>query len=126
VLGAAGPSPAGVYCIWLSGGPGKLTGCGLSGSGSRYTEGIDKPIVKPQFPMVFDLGSDPGERYNLFMDKLDMGWMIGIARQPIGEYEKSIAQYPKIKPGEEFTGYPAKGAAASRGSAQRGLSYQRR
>jgi hypothetical protein len=64
--------------------------------------------------MVFDLGSDPGERYNLFMDKLDMGWMIGIAMQPIGEYEKSIAEYPNIKPGEEFTGYPAKGAAASR------------
>lgn len=80
----------------------------------RYTEGIDKPIVKPQFPMVFDLGSDPGEQYNLFMDKLDMGWMIGIAMQAVGEYEKSIAQYPNITPGQEFTGYPATVAAARR------------
>jgi hypothetical protein len=43
----------------------------------RYTEGVDKPIVQPQFPLVFDLGSDPGENYNLFSDKTDMGWMIG-------------------------------------------------
>ncbi len=34
-----------------------------------------------------------------------MGWMLGIAYHAIAEYEKSIAQYPNIKPGEEFTGY---------------------
>jgi hypothetical protein len=79
----------------------------------RYTEGIDKPIVKPQFPMVFDLGSDPGEQYNLVMDKLDLGWMIGIAMQAVSEYEKSIAEYPNIKPGEQFTEYPANVAGAS-------------
>ena len=36
-------------------------------------QGIADPIVQPQFPMFFDLGSDPGERYNLFQFKLDMG-----------------------------------------------------
>jgi arylsulfatase len=71
----------------------------------RYTEGVDKPIVQPQFPLVFDLGSDPGENYNLFSDKTDMGWMIGIALRAVGEYQQSIAQYPNIKPGEDFTGY---------------------
>jgi hypothetical protein len=25
----------------------------------RYCEGIDQPILEPQFPMFFDLGSDP-------------------------------------------------------------------
>ena len=25
----------------------------------------------------------------------------------VAEYEKSIAQYPNIKPGQEFTGYPS-------------------
>ena len=25
-----------------------------------------------------------------------------------GEFEKSVAQYPNIKPGEEFTGYKGK------------------
>jgi hypothetical protein len=43
----------------------------------RYSEGVDKPVVKPQVPMVFDLGGDPGERFNLFSDRLDMGWMAG-------------------------------------------------
>jgi hypothetical protein len=55
--------------------------------------------------MFFDLGSDPGEHYNLFSDRMDMGWMIAIAMRAVGDYEKSIAQYPNIKPGEEFTGY---------------------
>ena len=71
----------------------------------RYCEGIAAPILKPQFPMVFDLGSDPAERYNLFNFKLDMGWMFATAFRGIGAYEKSLAQYPNIKPGEEFTGY---------------------
>jgi arylsulfatase A-like enzyme len=71
----------------------------------RHCAGIAEPIVQPQFPMVFDLGSDPGERYNLFNSKLDMGWMFGVVLRTIGAYEKSLAQYPNIKPGEEFTGY---------------------
>jgi len=28
----------------------------------RYSESIEKPIVTPQFPMIFDLSSDPDER----------------------------------------------------------------
>jgi hypothetical protein len=39
----------------------------------RYSEGMDQPIVTPQWPMLFDLGSDPGELYNVFADKMDMG-----------------------------------------------------
>lgn len=69
--------------------------------------GIDKPIAGPQFPMFFDLASDPGERYNLFNDKMDIAWMFSVALQAVGEYEKSIAQYPNIKPGQEFNGYKA-------------------
>jgi len=71
----------------------------------RYSEGFDKPIVTPQFPMVFDLGSDPGERYNLFLDKMDIGWMMEIVFPFMAEYGTSVAKYPNIKPGEEFTGY---------------------
>jgi arylsulfatase A-like enzyme len=74
----------------------------------RHCEGISSPIVQPQFPMVFDLGSDPGERYNLFSTKMDCGWMLGIIFSTIAAYEKSVAQYPNIKPGEEFTGYKKK------------------
>ena len=35
-----------------------------------------------------------------------MDVMFGMVYRAIAEYEKSIAQYPNIKPGEEFTGYP--------------------
>ncbi len=72
----------------------------------RYCEGISEPIVEPQFPMFFDLGSDPGEQYNLFNTKLDMGWMFGVALRPVAEYLNSIARYPNIEPGAEFDGYP--------------------
>jgi arylsulfatase A-like enzyme len=72
----------------------------------RHCEGVDQPIVEPQWPMIFDLGSDPGEHYNLIDYKLDMGWMFALALTVIVEYEKSVAEYPNIKPGQEFDGYP--------------------
>jgi arylsulfatase A-like enzyme len=71
----------------------------------RYSEGVDKPIVSPQFPMIFDLGSDPAEDVNLFVAKMDGNWMFEFILPFAAEYEKSVAQYPNIKPGEEFTGY---------------------
>ena len=71
----------------------------------RYSEGIDKPIVKPQFPLVFDLGSDPGEKFNLMYDKLDMAFMFQPAFKALIEYKLSTVKYPNIKPGKEFKGY---------------------
>jgi arylsulfatase len=71
----------------------------------RYSEGFDKPIVKPQFPMIYDLGSDPGERWSLFNDRMDIGWEFGVIMSVVAEYEKSFAEYPNIKPGQEFDGY---------------------
>ena len=71
----------------------------------RYCEGMERPIVTPQWPMVFDLASDPGELYNIFATKMDMGWMVGVALKFVADYQKSIAQYPNIKTGEEFEGY---------------------
>ena len=71
----------------------------------RYGEGIDKPIVKPMFPMVFDLGSDPGEDFNLMSEKLDMMWMFAPAFKALTDYKLSTVKYPNIKPGAEFSGY---------------------
>jgi arylsulfatase len=71
----------------------------------RYCNGMEEPIVQPQFPMFYDLGSDPGETVNLFEAKLDMGWMFGVALAPVAEYKKSIERYPNIEPGAEFDGY---------------------
>ena len=72
----------------------------------RYSEGFDKPIVKPQFPMVFYFGSDLSERNSLFDDKMDIGWEAGVVLPAVFRYVKSFEQYPNIKPGEEFKGYP--------------------
>jgi arylsulfatase len=71
----------------------------------RYTEGADKPIVAPQFPMTFDLSSDPRENWNLFNTEMTEGWALAPAFRSILEYETSLKQYPNIKVGEEFTGY---------------------
>jgi arylsulfatase A-like enzyme len=73
----------------------------------RYSEGADKPIVEPQFPMFFDLTSDPHEDWNLFDTRLDMGWLGGPIFREIGKYEASTKKYPNIRPGEDFKGYPA-------------------
>jgi hypothetical protein len=70
-------------------------------------EGFDKTILRSHMPIVFDLGSDPGESYNLFNDKMDIGWEAAVVLPVVYEYEKSFGHYPNIKPGEEFTGYPA-------------------
>lgn len=71
----------------------------------RYSKSIEEPIVQPQFPMIFDLGSDPGEKNALFADKMDNGWMFMLMMPFVAEWQKSTAAYPNIKPGEEFTGY---------------------
>src|SRR5215467_14069157 len=39
----------------------------------RYTEGIEKPIVKPYLPMLYDLSSDPGENVNLWEYNMETG-----------------------------------------------------
>ena len=71
----------------------------------RYSEGVDKPIVKPQFPMFYDLSSDPHEDWNLFGTRLDNVWMVAPVFKAIGGYEGSVKKYPNIKPGEDFKGY---------------------
>lgn len=71
----------------------------------RYAEGVDKPIVKPQFPMFYDLSSDPHEDWNLFSTRLDNGWMMAPVFREIGKYTLSVKKYPNISPGEDFKGY---------------------
>ena len=71
----------------------------------RYSEGMEQPIVTPQWPMLFDLASDPNELYNLMATKMDMGWMLGVALKFVADYHQSVAEYPNIKTGEEFEGY---------------------
>jgi arylsulfatase A-like enzyme len=74
----------------------------------RYTEApisIEKPYIKPQFPLMYDLTSDPHEDNNLFYSDLTSGWLMAPAFKIIGEYMRSVKQYPNIRVGEDFKGY---------------------
>ena len=76
----------------------------------RYTENTLSPaiqsgFIKPQFPMVYDLSSDPHEDNNLTYTDLTNGWIFGQDFKLIGEYQQSIQKYPNIKVGEDFKGY---------------------
>lgn len=76
----------------------------------RYTEdtvhsAIQSGFITPQFPMLYDLSSDPHEDNNLFYTDMTCGWMGAPVFKLVGEYERSVKQYPNIKVGEDFTGY---------------------
>jgi arylsulfatase A-like enzyme len=76
----------------------------------RYTENtvypaIQSGFIKPQFPMFYDLTSDPHEDNNLLYTGLVNGWMLAPCFKLIGEYQRSVGEYPNVKVGEEFKGY---------------------
>jgi arylsulfatase A-like enzyme len=73
----------------------------------RYTEApaLEKPYIAPQFPMFYDLTSDPHEDNNLFNSDMTCGWILAPCFKLIGEYRRSVQEYPNIKVGEEFQGY---------------------
>jgi arylsulfatase len=71
----------------------------------RYSNSTSGPIIKPQWPLVFDLIDDPGEEWDLIEKRLDCGWVLAPVAARLGALQQSVARYPHIKPGEEFTGY---------------------
>jgi arylsulfatase len=74
----------------------------------RYTEApvsMEKPYIKPQLPMVYDLSSDPHEDNNLFYTDLTIGWIMAPNFKIIGEYQRGLREYPNIRVGEDFKGY---------------------
>jgi arylsulfatase A-like enzyme len=73
----------------------------------RYTESTSGPIIKPQWPLIFDLVDDPNEEWDLMAKRLDCIWVMGPVAARLGALQQSAARYPHIKPGQEFTGYLA-------------------
>ena len=71
----------------------------------RYTESTSGPIIKPQWPLVFDLIDDPSEEWDLMEKRLDCIWVLRPVAERLGALMKSAAQYPNIKPGQDFDGY---------------------
>jgi arylsulfatase A-like enzyme len=76
----------------------------------RYTENTVYPAIQsgfitPQFPMFYDLSSDPHEDNNLFYTDLTNGWLLAPNLKIIAEYQRRLEEYPNIKVGEDFKGY---------------------
>ena len=83
----------------------------------RYVPGpgldaINHGEIKPVLPLLFDLSSDPHEDNNLWIGMVN-GWVYGPMLEVLDRFEKSVEEYPNIKPGEEFTGYKTKGSHSS-------------
>ena len=74
----------------------------------KYSDVLSGPTITPGWPMVFDLINDPGESTDLMAVKLDCSWVFAPVIGRINALNKSAEKYPHIKPGQEFTGYPAK------------------
>jgi arylsulfatase len=72
----------------------------------RTCEGLAAPTVKSTLIQMYDIQNDPEEKYNLMDYRFDGNWMAYYVAPTLVEYEKSIAEYPNIKPGvEDFKGY---------------------
>ena len=69
-------------------------------------ESLWAPAQEYQFPPVYDVANDPGEANNLMKFSLfSHSWVYGPMGRILGEKARSMAEYPNIKPGEEFDGY---------------------
>ena len=66
---------------------------------------FELPYITPQFPMMFDLSSDPHEDNDLTYTNFTNMWILGPDFKIIGAYERSVKQFPNIRPGEDFKGY---------------------
>jgi hypothetical protein len=70
-----------------------------------YSESTSGPIIKPQWPYIFDLIDDPNEEWDLIEKSLQGAWVVGPVAQRLGEPQQSMARYQNIAPGQKFTGY---------------------
>jgi arylsulfatase len=77
----------------------------------RYVPGpagdaVNQGYISPILPMFFDLSNDQHENYNLWtFPNMTMAWVFIPMLEIMGAYEKSVQEYPNIKPGEDFKGY---------------------
>ena len=80
--------------------------CGNVGWGDFgvYGGGTATPrIVTPQWPMLFDLASDPGELYNLLATKMDI-WMLGVALNSSPTTRRASPSTQTSRPARNSTG----------------------
>lgn len=71
----------------------------------RYSESTSGPIIRPQWPFVFDLIDDPNEEWDMIGKRLDAGWVLEPVAARLAALQASMAPYPNVEAGAEFTGY---------------------
>jgi arylsulfatase A-like enzyme len=64
------------------------------------------PIVEHTFPQVYDIKNDPDEKAELWKKEgYAHLWVTKPVMEILTKLKKSMAKYPNIKPGQDFTGY---------------------
>jgi arylsulfatase A-like enzyme len=58
----------------------------------RYSESTSGPIVKPQWPLIFDLIDDPVEEWDLVEKSLGGAWVVAPVAAHLGALQQSMAQ----------------------------------
>ncbi len=62
---------------------------------------VHSVVTEPGYLWIFDIENDPKELWDV---NAANGWLTATAARIVGEYAKSIAKYPNIKPGAEGPG----------------------
>jgi arylsulfatase len=72
----------------------------------KTAEGTHDRVISYTFPQVYDIKNDPSENYELFGNEgYSHTWIMEPVMKIISATQKSMAQHPNIKPGQEFEGY---------------------
>ena len=70
------------------------------------SEGTHSVVQRYTFPQVFDIQEDPKESYELWGNEgYAHAWVMSPVSKILGELNGSMAKYPNIGPGQEFSGY---------------------
>ena len=69
-------------------------------------EGTHSVVQTYTFPQVFDIKEDPGENYELWGNEgYAHAWVMSPVSKILNDIARSMAEYPNLKPGQDFQGY---------------------
>ena len=72
----------------------------------RYSESTSGPIIKPQWPFVFDLIDDPVEEWDLIEKRLDCAWVLAPVAERLGALRAERRPLPAHQAGRGVRGIP--------------------
>jgi arylsulfatase len=65
----------------------------------RYAESTSGPIVKPQWPLIFDLIDDPNEEWDLVEKRLEGAWVVGPVAARLVALQQNTGPLPEHQAG---------------------------